>query len=593
MATNAEKSSETNAKPSKPNDDYNQVVKTEILLSLNEDQVASSVIEELGKLGWSSAWIKKDLREQYRVYCRAGVLVDAVPSEDPANKGQLRIRAIPYPIVRERIGQSCKLLVEKNSKDGVTIVESRPAKWLVDAIYERGHYGGKIRPLAGIIESPTIRADGSILQTPGWDEATGLIYRPNAKYPLVPDSPTIEDARQAASRLMEIVCDFPFVADSDSSSWLAMPLTLIGREAIDGCVPMFGVDANNRGSGKGKATSAAWLIPYGREAPADGWPKDQAEQQAKITSFVLEGRRAVLWDNIQADLGGPPLDLAITARTYSDRIKGFSKTTGEMPMNIVFVATGNNLTYSGDTFRRVIPIRMFTQEENPENRTGFRHPDLLAYVKENRASLAVDALTILRAYFVAGLPKQGDGTFGSFEQWYRIVRGAIVWLGMADPMGDRSEMEENDTSKAFLRMIHAGLNEIDPDAAGVTTKQMQLALEAKPNEPNFIHCPSLAAAAIEACGKRFDPRRFGNVLSKFKGRKLDNKWIDSEPVSGVARWRLIGHQNGSHGFHGSVSEESTREKKNEKRYGSNGKTNPPNPPNPRDGVLDGDLGRDF
>ena len=576
------------SKSDKPNDEYLQVVKIEILQSLNEDQVASSVLDELGNLGWSSPWIKKDLREQTRVYCRAGVLVDAVPSEDPASKGQLRIRAIPYAILRERIVQSCKLLVEKNSKDGVTLVESRPAKWLVDAIHERGHYGGKIRPLAGIIESPTIRADGSILQTPGWDEATCLIYRPNAEYPLIPDRPTIEDAKQAALRLMEVICDFPFVAESDSSSWLAMVLTLIGRESIDGCVPMFGVSANNRGTGKGRVTSAAWLIAYGREAPADGWPKDQAEQQAKITSFVLEGRRAVLWDNIQADLGGLPLDLAITARTYSDRIKGFSKTTGEMPMNIVFVATGNNLNYSDDTFRRVIPIRMFTQEENPENRTGFKHPDLLAYVQLNRASLAVDALTILRAYFVAGLPAQGESSFGSFEQWYRIVRGALVWLGMADPMGDRSEMEENDTSKAFLRMIHAGLNEIDPDGAGVTAKQIQRALEAKPDEPDFIHCPSLAAAAIEACGKTFDPKRFGKMLSKFKGRKLDGKWIDSEPVSGVARWRLVGAENGFHGFHGLVSAFPAREKTNEMSYGSNGKTYPPNPPNPRDDVLDGD-----
>ena len=106
-------------------------------------------------------------------------------AEREGGRGERRRgQAIPYAIIRERIVQSCKLLVEKNSKDGgVTIVESRPLKWLVDSIYERGNYGGKIKPLAGIIESPTIRADGSILQTPGWDEATGLIYRPNAEYP--------------------------------------------------------------------------------------------------------------------------------------------------------------------------------------------------------------------------------------------------------------------------------------------------------------------------------------------------------------------------------------------------------------------------
>ena len=124
-------------------------------------------------------------------------------------------------------------------------------------------------------------------------------------------------------------------------------------------------------------------------------------------------------------------------------------------------------------------------------------------------------------------------------------------------------------------------------------REIQLAVEAKPNEPDFIHCPSLGAAAIEACGKRFDPKRFGKMLSKFKGRKLDGKWIDSEPVSGVARWRLVGGENGFHGFHRLVLPLTTREKFEEIPYRSLAGINPPNPPNPRSDDSGEDLGVDF
>ena len=69
--------------------------------------------------------------------------------------------------------------------------------------------------------------------------------------------------------------------------------------------------------------------------------------------------------------------------------------------------------------------------ENPEAREDFKHPNLRAWVKEARARLVVAALTLLRAYFVAGMPEPVK-TIGSFESWAKLVPSAIRWAGGSD-----------------------------------------------------------------------------------------------------------------------------------------------------------------
>lgn len=67
--------------------------------------------------------------------------------------------------------------------------------------------------LAGIISSPVLREDGSLLSAPGYDEASNLYYNEpgNLEIPDIPDSPTKEDAIQACEFVMDnVFVDFPF-----------------------------------------------------------------------------------------------------------------------------------------------------------------------------------------------------------------------------------------------------------------------------------------------------------------------------------------------------------------------------------------------
>jgi hypothetical protein len=68
----------------------------------------------------------------------------------------------------------------------------------------------------------------------------------------------------------------------------------------------------------------------------------------------------------------------------------------------VFSEERRNLSVKGDLARRVVPIALDPGVERPNERSGFRHADLLAWVREERARLVVAGLTVLAWYVREG-----------------------------------------------------------------------------------------------------------------------------------------------------------------------------------------------
>ena len=314
--------------------------------------------------------------------------------------------------------------------------------------------------LEGIVECPFMRADGTICEAVGYDEATGMLrFDSGTTFLPVPDRPTQADAQAAWDRIRVILAEYPFPSDADRAVWLAGLLAPLARAAIDGPVPGVAVVGNRRGTGKGKLVDCIGMVVAGRHVPASFYPKESVEAAKVKLSLALAGTPLVHFDNLQgaSTYGGSAFDSALTSRTVNDRVLGRSKMSGEIPWRACCYLSGNNLSPEGDADRRWLVIKIKTEDEHPEER-HFQIEDLVGYVRERRAEFVRDALTILRGHFVAN--HEGDGRWketpwpaplGSFEAWDKVIRGAVWWVTGIDCYVTLKEMA--DESHDRLRQV--------------------------------------------------------------------------------------------------------------------------------------------
>ena len=516
----------------------------------------------------------------------------------------MNVRDLPPCLIRERITQACSLVIEKESEDDIEIVPVRPPGWLIDAVYRRGTYGGALRPLAGVVQSPTIRVMARLCKR-GLRFADRFNISPIGRLPHVPDKPTKEDAARAINDLHEVLTDFPIFEDADTSAWIAMVLSMIGRSCINGYVPLFAVTANIRGAGKSLLVDAATLIAYGHRAGRQAFTRDDDEMRKVITAVALAATPSVLFDNLDIQIGGAALDAAITSSTWTGRVLGQSRMTGDLSMRTVWSATGNNMAFGSAWDGGFYRSGCNRNSKCRKIEAGFRHPDLLSWIESERPRLAVAALTILRAYFVAGCPPQSGGDWGSFECWSAVIRGSIVWAGGADPLPTRTTALAGDDTAALLGKLIVGIETADPLGEGLTTKEIER--KTFGTQADDADHEALAEAVFEICGERFNGRKFGRRIRGFALRVWQGRYIEAESArGGVLRWRVRRADGGFGGFGGSNSPREDSDAKcspgesaasgvekpdrHTEHESGRPETNPPNQPNPPGDLFGGGSG---
>ena len=215
-------------------------------------------------------------------------------------------------------------------------------------------------------------------------------------FPPICERPSLDDAIAARDALLEAVEDFPFERQVHKAAWLAALLTPLARFAFTGPSPLFLVDANVRAAGKGLSLDTISRIVTGERFTIATYTNDEDELRKRITSLVLAGDRLVLFDNLTGSFGNAVLDAALTGTAWKDRALGVNR-MAEGPLYMTWYATGNNVAIAVETARRVCHVRLESLEEHPEKRQDFQHPNLLAWVGDNRSRLLAAALTILRA----------------------------------------------------------------------------------------------------------------------------------------------------------------------------------------------------
>ncbi len=445
-----------------------------------------------------------------------------------------RSTAIQPPTLRERITKFARIM---QFTDDQELVPTHPKEWQVKGVFYRGQWDG-IRPLTSIARTPLMRPDGTILSEMGYDPATGVYLDIGGLVISVPEHPNREQAQAAAAELMAVFSDFPFEERHHESAVLALILTTFSRLMFKGPAPLFEIDANVRGSGKTLLADGVGLIATGDDLPRMSNPSDDDEARKRITSLALRGDSICLIDNIGGQLGCASLDAALTSTRWQDRILGRSEIT-DMPLVITWLATGNNIILAADTSRRVCPIRLNCQEERPEERQGFKHPDLRQFIRDYRGKLVSAALTILRGYHVAERPQVNLCGWGSYESWSSLIRQCVVWLGMPDPANGRIElMSRSDVQASALRLLIESWHEVDPSDEGLTTGEL-LALLGRSRDMYL----SVREAILELCGgtaeKLPSVRTVGNKLRHVRHRIVCGKMLDSrQDRTGAQKWRV-------------------------------------------------------
>lgn len=470
--------------------------------------------------------------------------------------GTPQIRAVQPASLIERLTRIADF--QRFDKRSGEWVPALPGGALVPALAARGQWRA-VRPLVGVIEAPSLRPDGTVLQTPGYDRATGFLYSPNATFALVPDAPTRDDAVRALRSLEDVFVDFPFATKAHLSAAIACLLTVLARPGITGSVPGLLVDATTRGTGKTLTADVITTIATGRPTSKMGYPVNDEELEKILGAYALRGALVINFDNVTRSFGGGPIDRCLTAGGSVElRVLGKSEVPS-LPWRAVVLATGNNVEVHGDTARRVLVCRMESNLENPEDRTGFAHHPLLPWVEKQRCELVVAALTVLRAYVAAGKPDMRVGSWGSFEAWSALIPGALVWAGAANPMATRPSGDAVvEPEKIALVALLSGWQRLS-GGHGMTAKA---ALDALYPSSGKNHGPpdgfddlreAIELLTKAKAGMAPNVSGLGYLLRKSRGRVVGGRKLVGNPDrKDVMQWEVVRQGAGDAGDAGDV-----------------------------------------
>jgi hypothetical protein len=469
------------------------------------------------------------------IYQRSGMLVRPVlnrslKASDDRNTESWQLIPVTRPHLVEVLCCAAQFL-RYNKRDKKWIGVDAPDKVAEAYLNRQGRW--RLPLLAGVVNTPFLRIDGSICETAGFDTASHLLFKPeHQSFPPVAHHPSKTEAEAALRMLRELVNTFPFVSDADRAVTLAGMLTALDRRSM-ATAPLIGFTAPAARTGKSLLVDLINVLATGRPMPVISQGKTEEEFEKRLGASLLAGDACISIDNCDAPVSGALLCQALTQSELDIRLLGYSKNI-RTAMNASIFATGNNLEIAGDLSDRCLVASLDAKVERP----GLRKFDIdvIQEAHARRGELVVAALTILRAWHVARAngERVTVDPFGGFADWSRRVREPLMWLGEPDPCTTVVKARDNDPQRDLLTVVIMQWKE----KLGLNTRYTVQDLIGRAIVVPSFYNALLAVAAGR--GGAVDNARLGRWLKRVEGKIVGGCSLMQDGNSfGYPKWKLV------------------------------------------------------
>lgn len=466
------------------------------------------------------------------VYVTGGALVHLTRISGDADAAPLDGPPPPLPVLADpvTVAKLSNLLAHhtftyrmktvKDESGGPKEVEAEatPSPRTLGAVLS-AQYWSKVRPLYGIVGAPVLRPDGSLLQTPGYDKATGLYLAPKVDVPPIPERPDRFEVDQAREFIIgRLLRDFPFVDQADRANHIGLLMAQILRPYLRCLTPYGLISATTQSSGK---TLLAEIIGHTFGYKVMIWRRgDDAEVEKAITAALRGPAPVLLWDNLPegSTVDSAVLAALLTTPKWSGRLLGTSATF-EAPNNRLWLATGNNIRLGGDMATRTLLVRLDPNDPHPEERdqSKFGIPQLNDWIKEptNRVTVLRHLLVLVADWVAHGAPRSTH-TMRQFTSWAQATGGLLDHHGIGGFLGNIDDVREADEENAeWTRFLARWF-----DLAGTT--KTTAAKVRKSADPEFVKGQEVDrwkdTFLTTADGKLPSTKGLGKLLTSHIGR---------------------------------------------------------------------------
>jgi hypothetical protein len=454
----------------------------------------------------------KTLRADPGVFVQHDRLVELIHCPKPT------IVELDYARSRERIDDS-PIWISAPKRD----VNAPPGFYA--QLLRRKDWPG-VKPLAGFTDVPLLRPDGTVLGEGGYDAESAFHFEPAGDF-TIPSSPTRDDAVHALNLLLHRFQCLPFESEAHRSAFLAALLTPFARSAFAGAAPLFQFDAPRDRLPMLLADYVS-VLAKGGDMLLFEKPDSERSFRRQLARTQLRGESLALIRGAETWRSTDPLDTALFSRQWSD---GVARTRDPRPITW-FAATANGV-FTHAAAGLVLPIRLESTEDLATRQSWSPPPEFKAGVARDRPLLVSAALTILRAYVVAGRPAQNLPRWSGFEHWTDLIAGALVWAGASNPLDARASAFNAVTDDTpHLRPLLEALHAAQGTREGVTVHEIITHAEEDDDLRDALKFPLHHHWS--------SPRHLGCFLRKHNGLKLSGLRLDNlgENRKGYALWSV-------------------------------------------------------